>query len=156
LSGSDGEHHTRRRREHSVDWDLVLCYRDLAGNADAWRDFVTAVVERHGHQLDSIQVKRRTDAGAGIGSTTPLRVCENGWPTGPDRSEARQADVLEAVLRAVHARSDELNVTHWELFTLRDADSSNHDLFHNFGVLHHDYSRKPEFDRLVGLFKELG
>jgi len=57
---------------------------------------------------------------------------------------------------AVHARSDELNVTHWELFTLRDADSSNHDLFHNFGVLHHDYSRKPAFDRLVGLFKELG
>jgi hypothetical protein len=93
---------------------------------------------------------------AGTGPATPLRVCENGWPTGPDRSETRQADVLEAVLRAVHARADELNVTHWELFALRDADSSNSDLFHNFGVLHDDYSPKPAFNRLIELFNELG
>ncbi len=66
---------------------------------------------------------------AGIGPAVPIRICENGWPTGPDRSEAQQADVLETVLRAVHARRDELNVTHWELFTLRDADSSNGDPF---------------------------
>jgi hypothetical protein len=26
------------------------------------------------------------------------------------------------MLRAVHARRHELNITHWELFTLRDAD----------------------------------
>ena len=77
---------------------------------------------------------------AGIGPAVPIRICENGWPTGPDRSEAQQADVLEAVLRAVHARRDEVNVTHWELFTLRDASSSNSDMFHQFGVLRDDYS----------------
>ena len=44
--------------------------------------------------------------------------------------------MLETVLRAVHARASELNVTHWELFTLRDADSAKDDLFHSFGVLH--------------------
>jgi hypothetical protein len=92
---------------------------------------------------------------AGIGPQTPIRICENGWPTGPDRSEERQADVLETVLPAVHARKDELNVTHWELFTLRDADSSNADMFHQFGVLRDDYAAKPAFERLCALFAEL-
>jgi hypothetical protein len=27
---------------------------------------------------------------AGIPASTPIRVCENGWPTGPDRPERRQ------------------------------------------------------------------
>jgi hypothetical protein len=92
---------------------------------------------------------------AGIGRDVPIRICENGWPTGAGRSESRQADVLESVLRAVDARANELGVTHWELFTLRDADSSNHDLFHNFGILRDDYSPKPAYDRLVRLFAEL-
>jgi hypothetical protein len=93
---------------------------------------------------------------AGIGPATPIRICENGWPTGPGRSPGQQADVLETVLRGVHARREELNVTHWELFTLRDADSSNDDMFHQFGVLRDDYSPKPAFDRLCALFAELG
>ena len=63
--------------------------------------------------------------------------------------------MLESVLRAVDARSSELNVTHWELFTLRDADSSKADLFHNFGILRDDYSPKPAYDRLVRVFAEL-
>ena len=93
---------------------------------------------------------------AGIGPAVPIRICENGWPTGPGRSEAQQADVLETVLRAVHARRDGLNVTHWELFTLRDADSANSAMLHQFGVLHDDYSPKPAFGRLCELFAELG
>ena len=92
---------------------------------------------------------------AGIGPQTPIRICENGWPTGPGRSPEQQADVLETVLRAVAARREELNVTHWELFTLRDADSSNDDLFHQFGVMRDDYTPKPAFDRLRALFAEL-
>jgi hypothetical protein len=92
---------------------------------------------------------------AGIGPQTPIRICENGWPTGPERSPEQQADVLETVLRAVAARREELNVTHWELFTLRDADSSNDDLFHQFGVMRDDYTPKPAFDRLRALFAEL-
>jgi len=57
-----------------------------------------------------------------------VATCENGWSTRPGRSETRRADVLEAVVRAVHARAEELNVTHRELLTLRDADSSKDDL----------------------------
>ena len=92
---------------------------------------------------------------AGIGPGTPIRICENGWPTGPGRTPERQADVLETILRAVHARREELNVTHWELFTLRDADSARDGLFYQFGVLRDDYSPKPAFERLCSLFREL-
>ena len=244
-----------------VCWDLVLAYRDPAGDVPAWTEFVAEVVETYGGRLAAIQVtaeanlttvpaaadgafpnateafvhgliaaaqaKRRSAASAAIGfavspevdpsegfwpavaelaggrlpgavdyagldmypdvfgprfeldqldaavdwllrsfreqalpradigADVPIRICENGWPTAAGRSEERQADVLETVLRAVHARASELNVTHWELFTLRDADSSKDDLFHSFGVLRHDYSAKPAYDRLVRLFAEL-
>lgn len=92
---------------------------------------------------------------AGIGPSVPIRVCENGWPTGPDRPEELQADVLETVLRGIHARRAELGVTHWSLFTLRDADSSRDDMFFRFGILRSDYTRKPAFDRLVRVITEL-
>lgn len=92
---------------------------------------------------------------AGIGPSVPIRICESGWPTGSGRHETRQADVIETVIRSVHARKQELNVTHWELFTLRDADSSKPDLLHNFGILRDDYSPKPAFERLRRLITEL-
>jgi hypothetical protein len=92
---------------------------------------------------------------AGIPASTPIRICENGWPTGPNRPESRQAQVLEMTLRTVHELRSELNVTHWELFTLRDADSSNTGLFHQFGVLRDDYSPKPAFGVLRDVIAEL-
>ena len=92
---------------------------------------------------------------AGIPDSTPIRVCENGWPTGPDRPERRQAEVLDTVLRAVHARRHEFNVTHWELFALRDADSGQDDPFHQFGVVRDDYTPKPAFERLRQTMAEL-
>lgn len=92
---------------------------------------------------------------AGIPASTPVRICENGWPTGPGRSESTQAHVLESTLRTVHDLRAELNVTHWELFTLRDAHSSKDSLFHRFGVLRDDYSAKPAFGVLRELIAEL-
>ncbi|MCK2215604.1 hypothetical protein MF672_017680 [Actinomadura sp. ATCC 31491] len=100
--------------------------------------------------------RERDLATAGVPASVPIRVCENGWPTGPGRPEERQAVVLERVVRTVHALRAELNVTHWELFTLRDADSSKDDLFHRFGVLRDDYSPKPAFHTLRRLIAELG
>ncbi|HEY7262236.1 MAG TPA: hypothetical protein VH589_12205 [Trebonia sp.] len=99
--------------------------------------------------------RERTLPIAGVPASTPIRICENGWPTGPDRSEATQARVLEATLRAVHELRAELNVTHWELFTLRDANSSKDDMFYRFGVLRDDYSAKPAFGMLRDLMAEL-
>jgi len=92
---------------------------------------------------------------AGLGAATPIRICENGWPTGPGRSEERQAEVLDTVLRAVHARRHELNITHWELFTLRDADSNQDSPFHRFGIVRDDYTPKPAFERLRQTIAEL-
>ena len=100
--------------------------------------------------------RERDLATAGIPASVPIRVCENGWPTGPDRPEEQQAVVLERIVRTVYALRAELNITHWELFTLRDADSSKDDLFHRFGILRSDYSRKPAFDTLRRLIAELG
>ena len=93
---------------------------------------------------------------AGIPATVPIRICENGWPTGPDRPEDQQAAVLETIIRTVYRLRAELNVTHWQLFTLRDADSLKDDLFHRFGVLRSDYSPKPAFHSLRRLIAELG
>ena len=92
----------------------------------------------------------------GIGPSVAVHVCENGWPTGSRRSPQHQADALEALVRAVHAVRQELNVTHWELFTLRDADSTVDSLFYQFGILRDDYTPKPAFDRLAQLYHELG
>src|ERR1700691_2702590 len=100
--------------------------------------------------------RERDLARAGIPATVPIRICENGWPTGPGRPEERQASVLETILRTVHALRSELNVTHWELFTLRDADSSQDGMFHNFGIMRDDYSPKPAYTRLRTLIAELG
>lgn len=99
--------------------------------------------------------RERDLASAGIGADVPIRICENGWPTGQDRPEETQADVLEAVIRTTASLSDELNVTHWELFTLRDADTSRDGMFYHFGILRDDYSRKPAFGRLRALIAEL-
>ncbi|MBE1531851.1 glycoside hydrolase family protein [Actinomadura algeriensis] len=80
---------------------------------------------------------------AGIAGAVPLHITENGWPTGPDRTPERQAEVLEAVLDAVTGTSGVGAYLH---FALRDADSSEDGLFHRFGLLYDDYTPKPAFD----------
>ncbi len=93
---------------------------------------------------------------AGIDGSVPIRICESGWPTGPERSEERQAQVLETIIRTVHDLRTELHVTHWGLFTLRDADSAKDDLFHRFGAMRDDYTPKPAYHVLKKLIAELG
>ncbi|MFE3503375.1 hypothetical protein ACFXPX_25320 [Kitasatospora sp. NPDC059146] len=88
---------------------------------------------------------------AGIGPAVPLRICENGWPTGPGRSEARQAEVVEQVVRAVAGLAGELAVRSYSFFSLRDADSAGPGPFHHFGLLRDDWTRKPAF----GVYRQL-
>ena len=42
------------------------------------------------------------------------------------------------------------------LFGLRDADSSQSDLFYQFGIMHDDYTPKPAYDTLKCLIREFG
>ncbi|MFE2228320.1 hypothetical protein [Streptomyces kronopolitis] len=100
---------------------------------------------------------RRTDLErAGIPGSVAIRICENGWPTGPGRGEQRQAAVLETVVRTVAARSADLNIDGYAFFALRDADSAAEGLFHHFGLLRDDYTPKPAFDTYRRLIDELG
>ncbi|MFD8705927.1 hypothetical protein ACFV1W_25530 [Kitasatospora sp. NPDC059648] len=92
---------------------------------------------------------------AGIGPAVPLRICENGWPTGPGRSEERQAEVVEQVVRTVAELAERLGVRSYSFFALRDADSAGPGLFHHFGLLRDDWTPKPAFDVYRKLIGEL-
>ena len=99
---------------------------------------------------------------AGVDASTPIRVTENGWPTGRSpltgavRDQACQAEVLEMIIRAVHGAGGDLNITHYTLFGLRDADSAKADPFHQFRIMRDDYSAKPPYDTFRELVAGLG
>jgi hypothetical protein len=87
---------------------------------------------------------------AGLGHL-PLHISEHGWPTGPNRPPDRQATVIRDVIETVLEHKDALNIHAYELFALRDADSSNPDVFHQFGIMTDAYLPKPAFE----VFKDL-
>ncbi len=93
-------------------------------------------------------------AAAHIPASVPIHIAENGWPTSPARPYERQAEVLEAIVRTIHAQRAALNITHYEYFDLRDADSGDAGL--QFGLLRDDYTPKPAFERYRRLIAELG
>ncbi|MFF4139469.1 hypothetical protein ACFY1B_50790 [Streptomyces mirabilis] len=100
---------------------------------------------------------RRSDLRkAGIPDSVAIRICENGWPTGPGRSEQQQAAVLETVVRTVTALAADLHIDGYSFFALRDADSTGEGLFHRFGLLRDDYTPKPAFETYRRLINELG
>ncbi|MBO0962610.1 hypothetical protein J1P26_23215 [Neobacillus sp. MM2021_6] len=99
---------------------------------------------------------------AGIPVSVPIRVTENGWPTGKnpmtnrERSYENQSEVLEMIIRTIYHLRKELNISHYELFGLRDADSTKEDLFHQYGILRDDYNPKPAYYTVKKLIQELG
>lgn len=93
---------------------------------------------------------------AGIPRGVPIHITEHGWSTGPDRDAGRQAEILEIVLRIIAEGREALNIAHYSHFDLRDADTSNPDPYHHFGLLRDDYTPKPAFARYRDLIAELG
>lgn len=92
---------------------------------------------------------------AGIPDTIPLHITENGWPTNAKRSEKKQSEVLECVIRTIHRHRKEFNITHYEHFGLRDANSQEEDIMNRFGIMRDDYSPKPAFYSYKKLIAEL-
>ena len=89
-----------------------------------------------------------------IPSSIPIHITENGWPTGENRTYERQAEVLEKIIRSVYTMHDELNIQRYELFSLRDSDSNNQNIFYQFGILKDDYTPKPAFHTFKKLIEE--
>lgn len=92
---------------------------------------------------------------AGIPATLPICIGENGWPTSPTRSYEQQALALETIIRTIYTNRQEFNISGYELFDLRDADSSQDDIFYQFGLLRDDYSPKPAYAIFRTLVNEL-
>jgi hypothetical protein len=118
---------------------------------------IPASVERTLRNLREIHLHT-----AGIPSSVPIRVTENGWPTGKnpitnrERSYEHQSKILEVIIQTIYKLRSELNISHYELFGLRDADSNKEDLFHQYGIMRDDYSPKPAYFTFKKLIQELG
>ena len=141
----------------SVDFVGHNFYVDVFDDKPLDINEIPAVVERTLRDLREKALKS-----AGLPSSVPIKIAENGWPTGKnpminlERSYAQQAKVLETIIRTVYRLHRELNISHYELFGLRDADSSKEDLFHQFGIMRDDYSPKPAYHIFKSLIQELG
>ncbi|HVW99920.1 MAG TPA: hypothetical protein VHA52_05740, partial [Candidatus Babeliaceae bacterium] len=113
-------------------------------------------------ELTLCNLRKKNLAVAGIPPSIPIKVSENGWPTGKnpvariERSYGRQMEVLETVVKTVYNLREELHISHYELFGIRDADSSNENLFYQYGIMRDDYSPKPAYDTFKNLIKDLG
>lgn len=88
---------------------------------------------------------------AGRAGHLPLVVTEHGWPTGPGRPQARQAEVLGTVIDVISRHAAALNITGYIHHTLRDARSDGSGLFCRFGLMTDDYTPKPAFGRYQDL-----
>jgi DNA-binding transcriptional MocR family regulator len=93
---------------------------------------------------------------AGIPRRARLHVSENGFPTGPTRDEAQQAELMVAAIEAVAAVSRRYGVSDYRWFGLRDANSSDQSFESQYGVLRDDYTPKQGFDELRALIARLG
>jgi hypothetical protein len=82
---------------------------------------------------------------ANIPKRTPIRVEENGYPTGAGRSEATQVEALKEMVGAVNRFRGTFNVTDYRWFDLRDHLTSDPNFQRHYGLLRDDYTPKPAF-----------
>lgn len=88
--------------------------------------------------------------------TTRPQYAPRASPNGSDeRPPRRQADVVETVVNVIAAHSKHLHLSGYTHFALRDADSTQTGLFHQFGLTTDDYTPKPAFDTMKMLIERL-
>jgi len=90
---------------------------------------------------------------ARLGRDVPIHVGENGWPTGPGRSERQQARSMQQMVGAVNDFRGTYDVTDYRWFDLRDHNSSGPNFQQHYGLLRDDYSPKPAFGVYRGLVR---
>ena len=92
---------------------------------------------------------------AGIPGSVPIRVEENGYPTGVGRSTATQAEALREMVGAVNRFRGTYGVTDYRWFDLRDHLTRDPNFQRHYGLLEDDYSPKPAFAVYRGLVRRL-
>jgi hypothetical protein len=95
-------------------------------------------------------LRRHSMPAAKLPGRIPIRIVENGTPSGAPRTPEYQAASLMSMVAAVEAAASE-HVTHYELFALRDADSAGDTPTATLGLVTDTYERKPAYER----FREL-
>ncbi len=88
---------------------------------------------------------------AGLGRRVPIHVEENGWPTGPGRTQQEQVVAMRQMVGAVHDFRGAYHVTDYRWFDLRDHNTSSANFQQHYGLLRDDYSRKQAF----GVYRRL-
>lgn len=84
-----------------------------------------------------------------------MHIGKNGWLTRPTRPYDRPTEVLETTIRTVHDPREPVNITHYALVDLRDADSANPASFYPFSLLRDDYTPQPAYAVYKQLVREL-
>ena len=82
---------------------------------------------------------------AGLGAGTAIHIAENGFPTGPGRSERMQAQVLDAMVRSVDAIRVRYGITDYRWFDLRDSATTDSSIESRYGITRDDYTPKPAY-----------
>lgn len=134
------------RFARSVDWVGL----------DAYPGTVFPPVEPSGAEGDGLvaaisELRRCYMPIAGLGMAVPMRIEENGWPTGPGRSEAEQESALRSMVAAANHVRGTYHVTDYRWFDLRDHRTSSPNFQQHYGLLRDDYSEKPAF----GAYREM-
>jgi hypothetical protein len=132
-----------RRFARSLDWVGFDAYPGTWGPPLAQGDPAEATISFMKGALRALRTKYLPLAG--IPARVPLHVSENGYPTGPDRSDAMQVAIMKAAVTAVYRARAKDNITAYRWFDLRDADSSSPNFESQYGLTRDDYSPKPAF-----------
>jgi hypothetical protein len=82
---------------------------------------------------------------ASLPPSIPIHVEENGWPTGPGRSEESQVAAMREMVHSVNDFRGTYNVSDYRWFDLRDHRTSSANFQHHYGLLRDDYTPKPGF-----------
>jgi hypothetical protein len=143
LFGPDGGFFANLTRKGGQPFIEDLDYIGLDFFPDVFRPIAPASL---GPVVQGLLRAHRRDnlAQAGLGHL-PLVITEHGWPTGPGRTQTRQAEVLRTVVDVIAASASELNITGYIHHTLRDACSAGDGRFCQFGLMTDDYTPKPAF-----------
>ena len=93
--------------------------------------------------------------GAGIPDRIPIQVEENGYPTGPGRTDQRQVQAMDTMIGAFNDFRGTYNVSDYRWFDLRDSDSTSANFQQQYGIMRDDYSEKPAFAEYRRLIEQM-